>query len=229
MRRVLVLRPQPGADATAARAAGIGLTATVAPLFTTAALPWDAPAPDAYDVLMLTSANAVRLGGVQLAAYRGLPVFAVGEATAAAARAAGFATVRAGDTDIVALLALIAGAGFRRVLHLTGREHRDVGHPALGIDRVPVYAANAVGALPEAARTALAEGAVAMLHSPRAGACFAALIDTGAGDRAAIRIAAISAAAAAAAGEGWAAVAVAEMPNDSALLAATARLCDQAG
>lgn len=225
MRRVLVLRPQPGADATAARAAAIGLSATVAPLFTTVSLPWEAPAPDPYDVLMLTSANAVRLGGPKLAQYRALPVFAVGEATAAAARAAGFANVRAGDTDIVALLTLIAETGFRHVLHLTGREHRDAGHPALTIDRVPVYAADAVAALPEPARAALREGAVVMLHSPRAAACFAAL----AGDPSTVRIAAISAAAAKAAGEGWAAVAVAEKPNDDALLAAAARLCDQAG
>lgn len=225
MRRVLVLRPQPGADATAARAAALGLAATVAPLFTTIALPWAAPSPDAYDALMLTSANAVRLGGAQLASYRALPVFAVGEATAAAARAAGFANVRAGDTDIVALLALVAAAGVTRLLHLTGREHRDVGHPALTIHRVPVYAADAEAALPDPARAALAEGAVAMLHSPRAAACFAALVD----DRAPIRIAAISAAAARAAGDGWAAVAVADKPNDDALLAAAARLCDQAG
>ena len=225
MTRVLILRPRPGADATAARAAALGLDATVAPLFTVAALPWDAPAPGDHDALMLTSANAARLGGAQLAAFHALPVFAVGEATAVAAREAGFDDVRAGDADAVALLDRIAAAGFRHVLHLSGREYRDAGHPALTIDRVAVYAADPMAELPTQAMAALADGAVALLHSPRAAARFAAL----AGDRAAIRIAAISPVAAAAAGDGWACVAVADRPDDAALLAAAARLCDQAG
>ena len=45
-------------------------------------------------------------------------------------------------------------------------------------------------------------------------------------DRATIRIAAISKAAASAAGDGWAISEAAEVPNEVALLALAARLCD---
>ncbi|WP_380873487.1 hypothetical protein ACFB49_41780 [Sphingomonas sp. DBB INV C78] len=224
MRRVLVLRPEPGAAATAARATALRLEAVVAPLFVASAVPWQAEGAEAFDALMLTSANAVRLGGEQLARYRRLPVFAVGEATAAAARGAGFTDVRAGESDAVALLDMVAAAGHRRVLHFAGREHRDVKHPALHLTRTIVYAVDPVAALSDVARSALADGAVALLHSPRAAAHFATLVGNGS----AVRIAAISAAAASAAGEGWAAVAVAYHPDDAALLAAAARLCDQA-
>lgn len=224
MRHFLVLRPQPEADATAARADALGVAVTVAPLFTTVALPWQAPSATGYDALMLTSANTLRLGGPDLAAFRHLPVFAVGEATAAAARAAGFDRVRAGDADAVLLLAHMAKAGVGRALHLGGREYRDASHPAIHIDRVPVYAADPVAELAKEARRALSGGAIALLHSPRAATLFASFV----ADRAAIRIAAISEAAALAAGPGWAAVAIAERPDDHTLLAAAARLCDQA-
>ena len=43
-----------------------------------------------FDGLLLTSANAMRYGGEGLRALRGLKVYAVGEATAEAAREAGF-------------------------------------------------------------------------------------------------------------------------------------------
>lgn len=225
MKHLLVLRPQPGAAATAERAATLGFEVTVAPLFTTTALPWDPPSPAGYDALMLTSANAVRLGGQGLATFHAMRVFAVGEATAVAARAAGFAQVEAGSSDAVALLAQMAAAGVRRALHPGGREYRDAGHPAIHIDRIPVYAADPVAELPDAAAAALAGGATAMLHSPRAASLFASFVD----DRSRTPIATISAAAADAAGRGWAAIAIAERPDDSALLAAAVRLCDQAG
>lgn len=208
-----------------ARAAAMGLAATVAPLFTMRGVAWQAPAPENFDALMLTSANALRFGGPHLADYRGLPVFAVGEATARAARAAGFADVCAGDRDAVVLLNLIAAAGHVHVLHLTGREYRAALHPALTIERAIVYAADPVAELAEAAHAALADDAVVLLHSPHAARLFGEM----AGDRARIRIAVISAAAAEAAGPGWAAVAVAERPDDAAILAAAARLCDQVG
>ncbi|OHT18421.1 uroporphyrinogen-III synthase [Edaphosphingomonas haloaromaticamans] len=224
MRRVLILRPEPGASATAARAAALGLEAVVAPLFVTRPLPWQPPPADRFDAVMLTSAAAARLGGDGLAAYRALPAFAVGAATADAARAAGFADIQAGDADAPALLERIAAAGHRRLLHLAGREHRAAAHPAIAIDRAIVYAADAVEALPRPARAALAEGAVALLHSPRAARHFAGLVDRTAG----IGIAAISPAVAEAAGKGWAAIGIADHPDDAALLAVAAALCDQA-
>ncbi|MBV8971147.1 MAG: uroporphyrinogen-III synthase, partial [Sphingomonadaceae bacterium] len=84
---VVVTRPQPGA--TAARWRGRGATVTVAPLLDIAARPWTPP-PGEPDAVAFTSANAVRLAGAGADRYRALPAFAVGEATAAAARAAGW-------------------------------------------------------------------------------------------------------------------------------------------
>ncbi|HEY0413342.1 MAG TPA: uroporphyrinogen-III synthase [Allosphingosinicella sp.] len=218
MSLVLVLRPEPGASATAARARARGLTPVIAPLFETAPIAWDpVPAAD-YDAVLLTSANAAR----HLGTAPPRPCYAVGEATAEAAREAGFEEVRAGDGDGAAAVAMMARDGVRRALHLCGRDHLPLSHPELRIERRIVYAAEALPALPAAARGALERGAVVLFHSPRAATAFAALVP----DRGGVRIAAISAAAAAAAGEGWAAKAVAAAPRDEALLEVAAGLCN---
>ena len=86
MKRVLVLRPEPGASATVKRAKERGLDALAIPLFEVRPVDWDVPDAGSFDGLLLTSANAVRHSGEQLKELRGLPVHAVGAATAAAAR-----------------------------------------------------------------------------------------------------------------------------------------------
>ena len=83
MRPVVVLRPEPGASRTAARAEALGLDARVVPLFAIVPIEWSAPDPSDFDGIVLTSANAVRHGGEQLDELKALPVHAVGEATAA--------------------------------------------------------------------------------------------------------------------------------------------------
>lgn len=213
MSRILILRPQPGADETAMRARAIGLDPIVAPLFTLHALAWQPPDPARFDAIVLTSAHAARLGGGGLTPFLALPCYAVGERTAEAAQAAGFTDIRIGPSDGLALVALARAQGAEALLHLGGREH-------IVLDRVthvPVYAAEAGGALPADALDALV-----LLHSPRAAAGFAALAGR---RRGAIRIAAISAQTAAAAGEGWQAVAIAAAPRDHALLELAAKLC----
>jgi len=218
VRPLLILRPEPGAGATAARARARGLEPVVAPLFRLRPLPWDAPPAEAYDAILVTSANAARLAGRVPAG----PCFAVGEASAAAAREAGFADVTAGPADGEAAAALMAAQGVRRALHLCGRDHHAVRHPEIEVERRIVYAADAVERLPEAARRALDEGAVVLLHSPRAAATFAAL----APPRPRVSLAAISAAAAAAAGGGWGEILVAAAPRDAALLELAGKLCN---
>jgi uroporphyrinogen-III synthase len=225
-RALLVLRPEPGASATAARAAALGLKAIVAPLFTITPVAWSAPDPAGFDALLLTSANAARHAGPQLARYNGLPVYAVGAATARAARSAGFAGVVEGNADGAALVSRAASDGASRLLHLAGREHLSVDSAGVGIERRVVYAAEVAGRLPQAACNALGAGAIALLHSPRAAATFRLLVTEAGLTPAGIRIAAISAAALSAAGTGWQAALAAESPDDDALLAAAARLCD---
>jgi uroporphyrinogen-III synthase len=225
---ILILRPQPGADATAKRAAALGLEAVVAPLFEVEATAWHAPDPAGFDGIVLTSANAVRLAGSGLAAFLGLPCFAVGDATADAARTAGFRSVVAGDGDASSLAQLTARHGARRLLHLHGRDSKPVAHPELQVTERAVYRSEALRSLPEAAHEAIRAGTVALLHSPRAGATLAALLDASSGDRRGVRLAAISPAALAAAGFGWGTSLAAREPRDDALLAVAAKLCNMA-
>ena len=216
MTRLLILRPEPGASETAHRARSLGMDPVVAPLFEIKPLPWTAP-DGRFDALLLTSANAARNAGH----LPDLPCFAVGEATAAAARAAGLAEVIAGPSDGQAALALAAAHGHKRILHLCGQEHVAIDPAGVTMERRIVYASDAMPDLPVDARAALSEGAVVLLHSPRAARQFAML----APDRSLIRIAAISAAAADAAGSGWASIDVAATPRDDALLELAAQLC----
>lgn len=224
--RVLILRPQPGAAESAERARAMRLEPIVAPLFELRPLAWEPPDPARFEAVMLTSANAVRCGGDAMTPLLGLPCYAVGEATAAAARAAGFADLRTGPSDGAALVAAMAADGIRAAFHPCGRDRTPLDPGTLRIVDVPVYAAEAAGRLPAEAERALAAGAIVLVHSPRAAATFAALADRW---RQQARLAAISPAAAAAAGPGWRALAVAEAPNDHALLEVAAKLCQSEG
>ena len=223
MRPVLVLRPEPGASATFARATAAGLQAIPAAIFTLKALPWDAPDAADHDALMLTSANAVRNAGPALDRYRGLPVYAVGEATAVAAVAAGFTDVRTGANDAAALILLMTRDGIARPLHLAGRDRKSGGAP-FPIARRIVYAADPIANLPGAARGALNRGAVALIHSPRAGTVFVDLLVKAGIAPSTVVIAAISPTAAAGR---WKQTAIAATPDDAALLAAATRLCEK--
>jgi len=214
--KLLIVRPQPGAEESARRARALGLEPIVAPLFETRPLAWTPPDPADFDAILLTSANAARLGGEGLSPFLFMPCYAVGERTADAARAAGFADVRTGPSDGAALAAMAKRDGARSLLHLGGRHHR----PLEGAVPVAIYTSEEAGALP----ADLGE-AVVLLHSPRAAARFAAL----AGDRDKFSLAAISAQTAAAAGAGWRTVAIAAAPRDEALLELAAKLCQKDG
>jgi uroporphyrinogen-III synthase len=214
MRRLLVLRPEPGASATVDKARRRGLEAIAAPLFEVEAVAWEAPDPARFDALLLTSANAVRHGGEGLKALLGLPVYAVGDATADAAREAGFAIAAAGDAGAQELLAAIGSD--LRLLHLCGADRLDAHRQ---ITTITVYRSNPIPA-PDLGGAA---GSVALIHSPRAGRRFAQLIR----EKAGIAVAAISPAAAEAAGSGWERVEAADRPSDDALLALAAQLCNK--
>ena len=215
MKRVLVLRPEPGATATVEKARALGLDAVAVPLFQVEAIDWEAPDAAAFDGLLLTSANAVRSGGEKLRSLRGLKAYAVGAATAEAARQAGFDVAATGDAGVERLLGSIEPD--LKLLHLCGEDRREPVEATQDITRLTVYRATPV----ENPDLAAAEGSIALIHSPRAGRRFAELAKTRA-----VRIAAISAAAAEAVGDGWKKVAIAEQPSDEALLALAARLCN---
>lgn len=213
--KLLILRPEPGASETAARARVLGLEPILAPLFIIRTLPWTVPEGTSFDAVLLTSANAPRHAGEGLAPFLGLPCFAVGERTAAAAHDAGFADVRVGPADGAAALAMAETQGSRAIVHLAGRDH--VALP--GVTFVPVYEAEEGGRLPPDA-----EDALVLLHSSRAARRFAELAGA---KRGAFRLAAISPSVAAAAGRGWRSLDVAGTARDAALLALAAKLCQK--
>lgn len=220
MRRLIILRPEPGASASLERAKALGLDAMAIPLFKVQPVAWTPPDPDNFDAVLATSANAMRYGGPGLDRFRHLSLHAVGEATAEAARETGFAQVSAGGSNVEALLnSLPAELG---LFHPCGRDRRDLSGARQTITSVPVYAAEA---LPMPEGIAVVADAVIAVHSPRAGSRLAELIHSN--DRSSVRIAAISAAAAAATGMGWAEVNSAAEPSDRALLELAARLCEK--
>jgi uroporphyrinogen-III synthase len=122
--RVLVTRPQPGADATARRLAALGHEPVVLPLTRTVSLDPAVADAAAADAVVATSAAAIRHAPAPLlAAIRDLPLHAVGEKTAEIARGAGLRDVAAPFADADALVAglpqrLAAGS---RLLYLAGR------------------------------------------------------------------------------------------------------------
>jgi uroporphyrinogen-III synthase len=217
MRPVLVLRPEPGASATVGRARALGLDVIAAPLFKVEPVEWRAPDASGFGGLLLTSANALRFGGKQLESLRGLPAYAVGEATAEAAREVGFDLAATGRSDVDRLLRSI-DAGLR-LLHICGADRREPVDARQSITPIAVYRAEPI---PDPDLSAAA-GSIALIHSPRAGRRFAGLV----GNRSSIAIAAISDAATDAVGPGWKSINVASEPSDEALLALAARLCNK--
>ena len=225
---MLVTRPAPLAQETAARLAALGHDVIVAPLLDPVALDWSPP--EAVEALLFTSSQAPSLAGAPAEAYRGLPAYAIGERTAAAARAAGFQQVETLGGDVGSLLTAVA-ARHRRVLHLAGQD-RTAAEPPPGLAVV-------VRAVYEARLAPLTENAAAMLRSKvvdwtllfstRTAAHFASLYDALGTDRRALSVGAISPTALAAAGIGWAQAVAAREPTEAGILAACGLSCDKAG
>lgn len=175
-------RPEPGAADTARRVAALGWRPVLAPALVLAARPAEPPLPKAQ-ALLLTSRAAARAVS---SAPPSMPVLAVGEATAAEARAHGFVNVTAAEGDAAALAALAAarldpaagplvlavGAGYGAELAAALRRH------GFRVLRRVVYAAEPAADLPEPARVALAAEAVvaALFFSPRSAGCAIALL-----------------------------------------------------
>ncbi|KRB79694.1 uroporphyrinogen III synthase HEM4 [Sphingomonas sp. Root710] len=223
---LLILRPEPGASMTAKRAFDEGWKPIVSPIFRIEPVAWEAPPAGDYDALFATSANAVRQAGKAATRYAAMPAYAVGDATARALKAAGFTDIRTGRGDAAVMLDAAAENGVTRALHLAGEDYRDVGHDAISIDRRIVYRSAALERLSEKALTALRDsGATVLLHSGRAAEQFAKLCDGARVSRRHVRIAALAPAVLAAAGPGWRGSIAATKPDDAALLAAAARLC----
>lgn len=221
MRPLIVLRPQPVADATAQRARDLGLRPVVAPLFAPSPLVWEAPDVGRYEALFLSSAQALRLGGAELERLKTLSVFAVGKATADAAEASGFAISQIGDSDGQTLIGEMEDAGYSAILWLCGEWHSDIQPRRARLDPVPCYRMEAIDPPPDWQQV-IGQPAIIMVHSTRAAQRLAEFIPT---QRRHLSIVAISAKVAVKVGSGWGSVTVSDRPEDVAMLAASVLLC----
>lgn len=222
-RAIAVLRPEPGNRVTAAAIEAAGRTAIRLPLFEVHPIAWTPPDPAAFDALILTSANAIRHGGAGLARLRELPVHAVGEVTAAAARRAGFHVKAVGDRGAADLIEFARAGGVTHALHLAGRD-RSVEPGGIVAAVVTVYANDSVPVAPAAA--ARLAGSVAVVQSARAGARLAEVVEEAGVDRATIALVAIGQRAAEAAGPGWERVVVPPDVRPEALIDTAIALAD---
>lgn len=181
--RLLVTRPEGQAEATAAALRARGHEPLVAPLLDVilGEPPQDLPEPAA---IALTSRNGARALAAwpQAPAWRAKPVFVTGEATAEAARQAGFTDVRTGSGDVAGLRDRILAelsAATGPVLYVTGRDRAgDLagGLAARGYDvrTVEGYRAEARPELDPAVAAALRAGTIdgALFFSARTAAAF---------------------------------------------------------
>ena len=186
--RVLVTRPEPDATLTAAKLEQLGHQVLVDPLLTLEPVTGHEVPAGEFAAVAVTSANAMRVAGGMRAldALRSIPLYAVGHATAEAARAAGFSQVIAAGGDTTALAHCLAERlpASARVLYLAGEDRaQDLGE-LLGPARIAVtllvlYRMRAARALADATATALASGSAdAVLHfSARSAAVFAAVVE----------------------------------------------------
>ncbi len=106
---VLVTRPSPDDATTAAALRARGFEVLRAPMLRFEPLPFQDDPDVGYGAVIVTSANALRAMTPHLAGHRllKLPLFAVGENTASAARDAGFGEVIASNGDAGALRDLV--------------------------------------------------------------------------------------------------------------------------
>lgn len=180
---VLVTRPQPDADATLAALAARGLAGIAAPMQRVVRLA-PRPMPEAAAIL-LTSRNGVRAFAAG-AAPRRLPVFCVGDATAAQAREAGFVDVRSAGADAKALARLVArscspNAGALLLATATGAGlalAAALRQQGFRVQRRTVYRMEPTHALPAPARAALGAGQVGcvLFHAAGAARAFVTLL-----------------------------------------------------
>jgi uroporphyrinogen-III synthase len=181
-KKIWITRAQPAAEATAERVRALGHEAVVAPLLTVQNLEDVAIDLAGAAALAFTSANGVR-AFAERSGERALKVFAVGAATAQAARQAGFRSVLSADGDVAALA---HGVAARRGELRGAVVHAGAAEPAgdlvgellaRGIEarRLVLYETTPAPISESEAQTLL-DCDVVLLHSPRAAKALAKLV-----------------------------------------------------
>lgn len=175
---ILVMRPFPDNEATAAALRDVGYSVLLSPALRFEPVPLREE-PDAlpYDAILATSANALR--GIEgkpiLERLCETKLFAVGDATAQIARNAGFRDVESAAGDAVALIALVEARmrGKGRICYLAGADvsrdlGADLGAQGYSVTTLTTYRMIPLPHFSEAVEAAFAAGEVeAVLHYSR--------------------------------------------------------------
>lgn len=223
MTPLAIIRPQPAAARTAGLARDMGFDAHPHPMFELRGCDWRAPA-SGFDAVLLSSANALRFGGDELAKIVHLPAYVVGERTAQQARAAGFSVVAQAADGIASLIGRI-DPDHAQVLRLAGADHIAVDAPDGVAIRTAILYESRPLPMPEDLAELLCGPSTALLHSARAAEHFAHQCTAMGLARMNIALACLSPRIAEAAGRGWRAVAVPDETSDAALLETARALC----
>lgn len=174
--RLLVTRPEPDAERTAAALHARGHSVVIAPLIRIETITGAEIGSGPWAAILITSANAASAIAqhARVAQLRPLAVFAVGERSADAMRAVGFADVCSADGDVSDLAPLVAqrmkpGAP---ILYLAGADRSGdlagvLADRGFVVCTVVVYRAIAAAAFPDVATGALAAGIDGVLHFSR--------------------------------------------------------------
>lgn len=227
----LVTRPREDSEGVSRELRARGLTVAVEPLLDIAYLDIAIDAEGVQGILA-TSANGVR-ALARLLPDRNLPVWAVGDASAREARALGYERVESAGGDVHSLAALVkdrCDPGTGAFLHAAGSVTAGdlaglLGEAGFVVRRVVLYEARTATALSDELTQALRSGGIglALFFSPRTAATFVTLVQA-AGLSGVLRPLTAYALSRAVADKlaplSWAAVRVAAVPTQAALLAA---------
>jgi uroporphyrinogen-III synthase len=233
--RVLVTRPADEAERLIVALDGIGCDTLLAPMLEVSLVTPSPAVPTAgVQAFLVTSANGARALAAALGPVprgRGIPVFAVGEASAAATRDLGFVSVEAAGGDVAALAALVAERcvpRLGRLVHAAGsvvaRDLRGVLEAkGFTVERIVLYEAVPARALsPEIAATVGGGRLDAILFfSPRTAETFVTLAIQAGCAGAVVGLAAVclsAAVAQAAQALPWRRIVVAARPDQTALV-----------
>jgi uroporphyrinogen-III synthase len=183
--RVMITRPEVDGAPLAAALRARGILSLMVPLMTVEHRPGPPLDLSSVQALLVTSANGVRAFAARNP-ERDLMVCAVGQATAGAAREAGFLRIAAAAGDVGALAEMVRRTfdpANGALLHVAG--HTVAGDLAamlreagFSCRREVVYEARKVDRLPELAATQLKERALdgVVFYSPRTARIFVALV-----------------------------------------------------
>jgi uroporphyrinogen-III synthase len=173
---ILVTRPEPGASATAARLMALGHNPILLPCLTITPKP--TKLPKTPGAIVITSGQAI---ASLPTAYQPLPVFCVGDATAARLREAGFRAVlsAAGDAEDLARLIIAHHLPGTHLLAVGARHGQPLAaqlrEAGIQVIRRAVYTASPVKTLPKQTAAALATTHAALFYSAETVRAFARL------------------------------------------------------